>query len=108
MSEATKPAGYVIVHQDWYEKPDEENPLLRNARISTLNPDFFVTWADARLVKHCFEVLEVMEGTPVEFTIGECSPVGQAHYETLEDAQNYLRELGIKNPHMGFNPIDWS
>lgn len=105
MSERLKPAGYLIVHQDWYEDPEEQDPLRRNARVTSLSPRRF-TPDGAQLVKRCYEVMEITESTPVEFTIGEGRPIGQAHYETLESAQDYLRELGIANPQVGFNPIE--
>jgi hypothetical protein len=105
MSQHLRPAGYLIVHQDWYELPDEDDPLLRVARISSLSPKSFAPEHGAQLIKHCYEVLEVSESTPVEFTIAECDRIGQSHYETLAEAQDFLLTLGIAEAHIGFNPI---
>lgn len=106
MNDAIKPRGYLIVHQEWYEQPQEKDPLLRNARISSLKPDAFIPGGDVRLLKHCYEVLAVTASIPVEFTIDECVAVGEPHYDTFEAARDYVRGLGIGDPQLGFNPVD--
>jgi hypothetical protein len=96
--------GYLLVRQDWYELPGESDPLKRNAIVSTLNPAAFALPEEARLVKHCFEVRAVPDETPFAFTICECPRVGAPHYDTLEDARDFLQEHGITDPQIGFNP----
>ena len=96
--------GYLLVHRNWYEIPDEQNPLRRNAIVSTLNPEAFET-EGVHIVKREFEVLEPPDVVPFAFTICECRPVGTRPFDTLEDAEDFLREHGVKHPRIGFNPI---
>jgi hypothetical protein len=96
--------GYLLVYRDWYELPDEPDPLRRNAIVSTLNPAFQPS-AGAQLVKRAFEVLEPVDVIPFAFTICECRPAAEHPFDTIEDAQDYLREHGVRHPHIGFNPI---
>ena len=97
--------GYVLVHRDWYEIPDEPDPLRRNAIISTLNPKAFVPAEGAQIVKRGFEVLAPSDEVPFSFTICECHPVGGHPFDTLEDACDFLEGQGVKNPKVGFNPV---
>jgi hypothetical protein len=97
--------GFLLVHRNWYEILDEPNPLLRNAIVSTLNPDAFMSGERVRIVKQGFDVLEPSDEVPFAFTICECRPLAHQPFESLEDAQKFLRELGVKHPHIGFNPI---
>ncbi len=105
MSEHDNLRGYVIVRQDWYEHPAATDRLTRLAKISSLDPQPFLASDGVELVKHCYEVLAVPDTAPFGFTIGECRPVGEPHYDTLEEAQDYLREHGIGHPRLGFNEL---
>ena len=96
--------GFLLVHRNWYEIADEPNPLLRNAIVSTLNPDAFASSDRVQIVKQGYEVLEPSDEVPFAFTICECRPAHNP-FDSLEDAQKFLRELGVKHPHVGFNPI---
>jgi|SRR5882757_6616696 len=98
--------GYLLIYHDWYEIPDEPNPLRRNAIVSTLNPDVFQPMEGAQLVKRGFQVLEPPDVVPFAFTICECRPVGDQSFNTFEDARDFLREHGVRHPRVGFNPID--
>jgi hypothetical protein len=97
--------GYLLVYRNWYEIPDEPNPLRRNAIVSTLNPEAFEPGDGAQIVKRQYEVLEPPDVVPFAFTICECRPVGPRTFDTLEDAEHFLRDHGVKRPHIGFNPI---
>ena len=96
--------GYLLIYRDWYELPDEPDPLRRNAIVSTLNPDAFHAHDGAQLVKRSFEILEPLDAIPFSFTICECRPVRDP-FETLEEAESYLRQHGVKHPHIGFNHV---
>lgn len=80
---------------------EEPDPLLRNARVSSLSPEGFAPGATpgwSGLATRCWRWRSI----PVEFTIGECRPVGEPRYDTLEAAQDYVRQLGAKDPEVGF------
>ena len=96
--------GYLLIHRNWYELPDEPNPLKRNAIVSSMNPDAF-EMTGARIVKRSYEILEPPDVVPFAFTICECRPASPHPFESLEEAETYLRKLGVKHPHLGFNPI---
>ena len=97
--------GYLLIHRNWYELPDEPNPLKRNAIVSSLNPEAFETLDRAHIVKRSYEILEPPDVVPFAFTICECRPVGPHPFDSLEDAKHFLRDRGVKHPHVGFNPI---
>jgi len=105
MAEKSKPRGYLIVHHDWYERPDEDDFLKKHAVVSTLDPDAFAPAGDTQLLKHSYRVLEVAEELPHEFTIGECRVIGEPHYETLAEAKEFVRRQGVAKPEIGFNPV---
>ena len=104
MSSVENSRGYLLIYRDWYEIPDEPDPLRRNAIVSTLNLETFHAPEGAQLVKRAFEVLEPLDAMPFAFTICECRPVGRP-FETLEEAEDYLHRHGVKKPHIGFNHI---
>lgn len=108
MSVDPRPRGYLLLHQDWYEIPGEDDPLSRHASISTLEPDAFVPAGEAQLLKHCFEVREVTDVTPQVFSIAECEQAGQSHYESFEEACDFLRTQGVDSPQVGYNPVAWT
>jgi hypothetical protein len=80
--------GYLLIHRNWYELPDEPNPLKRNAIVSSLNPVAFEA-AGMQIVKRSYEILEPPDVVPFAFTICECRPVGPHPFDTLEDAEKY-------------------
>lgn len=97
--------GFLLIHRNWYELPNEPNPLRRNAIVSSLNPEAFESPDGAHLVKRSYEVLEPPNSVPFAFTICECRPACPRPFETLEAAENYLRGRGVKRPQVGFNPV---
>lgn len=105
MQEEARPRAYLLVHQGWYEIPEELDPLRRNAKVTTLNPGAFAPSGDTQLVKHCYQVLQVPDELPFAFTICECRRVGEPHYDTFEEAQDFLRAHGVSDPRVGFNPV---
>jgi hypothetical protein len=97
--------GYLLIYHDWYELPDEPDPLRRNAIVSTLNLNAFEPRDGAQIVKRSYEILEPPDTVPFAFTICECRPVAAHPFETLDDAHDHLRKLGVRHPRIGFNPV---
>ena len=96
--------GYVLIHRDWYELPDEPDMLRRNVIVLTLN-DAFEPRTDAQIVKRGYEVLEPIPELPFAYTICDLRPVPHGSFDSLDDARQFLREHGVKHPRLGFNPI---
>lgn len=98
-----KIAGYLIAVQNWYALPGGEGPP--SAGITSLDDDASIGGEGAQLYKKTYHILEVPNQN--DYTnIGACTPTGELYYESLEDAQNALRERGVENPQFGFNPVD--
>jgi len=97
--------GYILLHSDWYELADEPDMLRRNAIVLTLNPDAYMPRDGVQVVKRGFAVLEPTNEIPAAYTICDCRAIEDGPFDTLEDAENYLRSHGVKHPRIGFNPI---
>lgn len=95
--------GYLLVHHDWYEFPDEPDPLRRNAIVSTLQAE--APPVGAQIVKRGYQILEPLDVMPFAFTICECRPIQNHPFDSLDEAENCLRSRGVRRPHVGFNPI---
>lgn len=92
--------GYLIAYQNWYALPVGAD--FPGAGITSLDENASVGGEEAQLIKRTYQILEVPAGGG-NITIGDCKPIGEPSYETLEDAQNELKELGIENPQVGYN-----
>jgi hypothetical protein len=99
----TNARGYLLIHRDWYELTDEPDLLRRNAIVLTLNRAAYQPANGAQIVKRGFEILQLPNELPFAFTICDCPEVGG--FETMEDAENYLRAHGVRKPRLGLNPV---